>query len=51
MQSNDICILGDNSIKVPVEVEFNPMTTNKNNMALYNSNELSCLGLSTKWIV
>lgn len=51
MQSNNMCTLGDNSTKDPVEVEFNPMTINKNNMALNNSNQLSGLGSSTKWTV
>ena len=48
MQSNDVCILGDNSIKNTVEVEFNPMAINKNVTTLNNLNKLSSSGSSAK---
>ena len=48
MQSNDVCILGDNSIRNTVEVEFNPMAINKNVTTLNNLNKLSSSGSSAK---
>lgn len=48
MQSNDVCILGDNSIKNTVEVEFNLMAINKNVTTLNNLNKLSSSGSSAK---
>ena len=47
MQSNGVCALGDNSIKDPVEVEFNPVTTSKNDMALNTLTKLSSSGSSS----